>query len=173
MGKRLPAFYIYVGVAHYTGWHRNQDIGLQTVFAYTDNSWMKDYVSLGWLWTNFEKHTMPLKPSQIRLLLYDIHSSHDAFEFCKCYLENNIALYFLLLNATHVLQPLDVGVFTPLDWFYTQEVNDWTAIQPLHTSLLKEDFLPMCKRAQKKKLHLRTLGLHRWNVESISSTLSG
>ena len=49
---RLPAFYIYAGAAHYAGWHQNRDIDPQTVFAYTDNGWTKDYVGLEWLRTN-------------------------------------------------------------------------------------------------------------------------
>ena len=142
-GKQLPAFYIYTGAAHYAGWHQNRDTGPQTVFAYTDNGWTKDYVGLEWLRTHFGKHALPSKPGRIRLLLCDNHSSHDTFEFYEYCLENKIALFFLPSHATHVLQPLDVGAFAPLDRYCAQEVDDWTATQPLHASLLKGDFLPM------------------------------
>ena len=142
-GKQLPAFYIYAGAAHYAGWHQNRDTGPQTVFAYTDNGWTKDYVGLEWLRTHFGKHALPSKPGRIRLLLCDNHSSHDTFEFYEYCLENKIALFFLPSHATHVLQPLDVGAFAPLDRYCAQEVDDWTATQPLHASLLKGDFLPM------------------------------
>jgi len=50
----------------------------------------------------------------------------------------------------HILQLLDIGVFGPLARYCTQEVDTWTTIQPLHTSLLKEDLIPLCEKASKK-----------------------
>ena len=88
-------------------------------------------------------------------------------------LQDNIAFFFFPSHETHVLQPLNVGVFAPLDRHCAQEVDDWTATQPLNASLLKGDFLPMCEKARKKGLRLRTSSLHGRNVESIPSTVSG
>jgi hypothetical protein len=31
-------------MAHYKGWRQNLNIDPETVFAYTDNGWTKDYV---------------------------------------------------------------------------------------------------------------------------------
>jgi hypothetical protein len=83
---------------------------------------------------------------------------------------NNIALFFFPSHATQILQPLNVGVFSPLDYYCSQEVDDWVASQPLHTSLLKGDFIPMCERARKKgvtALNIKAVwskcGIHTFN----------
>ena len=149
-GKRLPAFYIYAGAAHYAGWHQEDSIDAQTVFAYTDNGWTKDYVGLEFLKNHFDKYAIPSKSGAVRLLLCDNHSSHDTYEFKKYCIEHNIALFYFPSHATHLLQPLDVGVFGPLDRYCSQEVDIWTASQPLATPLRKADFLPMCEQARKK-----------------------
>jgi len=72
-------------------------------------------------------------------------------------LEKNIILFLFPSNATHILQPLDVGVFGPLARYCAQEVDTWTAIQPLHTSLLNGDFIPLCEKARKKAFTSSTI----------------
>jgi len=142
VGIRLPAFYIYAGTAHYKGWDSCEAIDPETVFPYTNNGWTKDYVGLEWLQNHFSKFAIPLRPVKTRLLLCDNHSSHDNYEIYEHCLANDIALFFFPSHVTHILQPLDVGVFSPLDQYCSQEVDDRTASQPLHTSLLKGDFHP-------------------------------
>jgi len=75
---------------------------------------------------------------------------HDNYEFYENCLANDIALFFIPSHATHILQPLDVGVFSLLDRYCSQEVDDWTVSRPLYTSPLKGDFLPMYERARKE-----------------------
>ena len=114
VGKVLPAFYIYAGKAHYAGWHNKSEIDSRTVFSFTDNGWTRDYIGLRWLKTHFDIFAPPSKPGQKRLLLCDNHSSHVTYEFIEFCLEKNIVLFFFPSHATHILQPLDVGVFGPL-----------------------------------------------------------
>ena len=46
-GNRLPAFYIYARTAHHAGWHEEANgLAPDTVFAYTDNGWTKNYIGL-------------------------------------------------------------------------------------------------------------------------------
>ena len=105
----------------------------------------------------FRKIRFPSAPGRTRLLLCDNHSSHDTFGFYEYCLANSIALFFLPSHATHVLQPLDVGVFAPLDKYCSQEVDGWTASQPLHTPLTKAEFFPMCEQARRKALTLQNI----------------
>jgi hypothetical protein len=39
-GKRLPAYYIYAGTAHFDGWHQGE-IDPDTAFYFTHNGWTK------------------------------------------------------------------------------------------------------------------------------------
>ena len=156
--NRLPAFYIYAGKAHYTDRHKEGNgLDPDTVYAYTDNGWTKNFIGLEWLQNHFGKFASPSAPGRTRPLLCDNHSSHDTFEFYEYCLANSIALFFLPSHATPVLQRLDVGVFAPLDRYSSQEVDGWTASQPIHTPLTKADFFPMCERARRKALTLQNI----------------
>ena len=48
------------------------------------------------------------------LLIYDGHQSHKTIELREAALEYGIELYCLPPHTSHRLQPLDVGVFGPL-----------------------------------------------------------
>jgi len=119
------------------------------ITVYTDNGWTEDYVGLEWLQNHFSKFAIS-RPEKTRHLLCDNHPPHDNYEFYENCLANDIALFFIPSHATHILQPLDVGVFSLLDRYCSQEVDDWTVSRPLYTSPLKGDFLPMYERARKK-----------------------
>ena len=51
---------------------------------------------------------------RIRLLICDGHDSHISVKFVAYCIENNICLFLLLPHSSHLLQPLDVGVFSSL-----------------------------------------------------------
>ena len=48
------------------------------------------------------------------LLFFDGHYSHISLELIRAARQNNVHLLCLPPNTTHILQPLDVGVFSPL-----------------------------------------------------------
>ena len=54
------------------------------------------------------------------LLIYDGHGSHIQLEMIDLAKENGVHLFCLPPHMTHILQPLDVGVFRPLSkaWFH-------------------------------------------------------
>ena len=48
------------------------------------------------------------------MLICDGHDSHISAKFVAHCIENNICLFLLLPHSSHILQPLDVGIFSPL-----------------------------------------------------------
>jgi len=62
----------------------------------------------------FDPATQPLDSTRIRLLICDGHDSHISARFVAYCIEKNICLFLLLPHSSHLLQPLDVGVFSPL-----------------------------------------------------------
>ena len=62
----------------------------------------------------FELLTRPEDPSTRRSLLMDGHDSHIAASVTAFCMENAIDLLILLPRTSHLLRPLDVGVFAPL-----------------------------------------------------------
>ncbi|KAJ8911934.1 hypothetical protein NQ315_016275 [Exocentrus adspersus] len=59
------------------------------------------------------------------LLLVDGHKSHLTLELSKFCHDNEIFLYALPPNTTHILQPADVSVFKPLKTSWKQTVRKW------------------------------------------------
>lgn len=57
--------------------------------------------------------------------LTDGHKSHISYEVAKFCKDNNIILYSLLPNATHILQPTDVSVLRPIKRRWKKIVADW------------------------------------------------
>lgn len=77
------------------------------------------------------------------LLFVDGHSTHHAG--CRISAENEIILYCLPANATHVLQPADVGLFAPMKKAWKEQVTHWH-IDNLGKNLLKKDFPTVFKK---------------------------
>lgn len=87
--------------------------------------WMTGQTFYGYLANTFlplikeENVTFPV------LFLIDGHRSHLSYASSKFCAENQIILYSLLPNATHILQPADVSIFRPLKVNWKSTVFDW------------------------------------------------
>jgi hypothetical protein len=58
-----------------------------------------------------------------RLLLLDGYGSHLTVRFIAFCLDKNIDLVCLLPHTSHLLQPLDIGVFSPLKRALSTEIE--------------------------------------------------
>ena len=67
-----------------------------------------------WLKHFHEVTKETVKSGAWRLLMVDGHASHITIEFMEFCLTVNIIVYCLPAHFTHLLQPLDVGLFSPL-----------------------------------------------------------
>ena len=59
-----------------------------------------------------------------RVLVVDGHNSHFSMEFLQFCSHNQIELFYLPLYRTHILQPLDIALFGPLQKCYGCQVED-------------------------------------------------
>jgi hypothetical protein len=66
------------------------------------------------------------KPNEPALLIFDGHSSHDSEEADKIAEENNIHFVCLPPHTTHKLQPLDVGLFGPMQAAWRKQCKEYT-----------------------------------------------
>ena len=78
-----------------------------TVFANSDTGWINANLFLEW----FKFFIQQIPSARPILLIQDGHTSHTSIDLIELARENNIHLLCLLPHTTHVLQPLDVGVF--------------------------------------------------------------
>ena len=111
-GGILPSFILYKGKNVYQRWMQGGPA--TAVYGVSELEWMDSDNFL----SQFKKLYLPalshlLKEASV-LLFLDGHCSHISIELVKLARSNNIEILCLLPNTTHLLQPLDVGVFAPL-----------------------------------------------------------
>lgn len=134
---------IYKGKAHYRHWHDFlEEEDNETVFAYSDKGWTNQTLGIKYLKLLFEPSTTPTGSDKgaWRLLIVDGHNSHFSTDFISFCEDHQIELFYIPPHTTHILQPLDVGLFGPLQHYYSKEVEDMmrTGQEVVH----KGTFLP-------------------------------
>jgi len=108
-------------------------------FTATNNGWTTDGTAVEWLQKVFLPRTQPPTPEP-RLLILDGHGSHVTKEFMSLCLQNNVFLLYLPPHTSHVLQPLDLSVFSPLKHAYRQKIGS-QALFTCSTVVGKRQFL--------------------------------
>ena len=111
-GVRLPPFIVYKGKHLYTAWTKGGAAG--AMYAVSESGWMEKENYESW----FEKMFLPavkhLTESGPVVLFFDGHHSHISINLIELSRSRNVHLVLLPSNTTHVLQPLDVGVYGPI-----------------------------------------------------------
>ena len=80
-----------------------------------------------------------------RLLILDGHESHHSLEFQELCKEHNIYTLCMPPHSSHLLQPLNVGCFSPLKRAYSHEIE--ALIRNHINHITKLEFLPAFKAA--------------------------
>jgi hypothetical protein len=153
-GWSIPPFVILSGKLHQASWYRN--LPEDWVIAVSDNGWTTDELGLEWV-KHFNQHTESHTKGAYRLLILDGHSSHATPEFDQYCADNKIITLCMPLHTSHLLQPLDVGCFSPLKTAYGHEVGELARQGVFHID--KDEFLFIYP-------HVRTLVLSEQNIWS-------
>lgn len=84
----------------------------EAIFGHSSNGWMDSelFVPFPEHFSAFIDETSITTPAVPFVDGHSMHMTRAAAEFCA----NGIILYCLLPNATHILQPCDVGFFSPM-----------------------------------------------------------
>ncbi|SPO28368.1 uncharacterized protein UTRI_04765 [Ustilago trichophora] len=137
---------IYRGKNHIQGWYRDHLEAKDWTFATSPNGWTDNDLGLEWLKDCFNKHTQQKAQGNYRLLILDGHGSHVTLEFIQQAWDFRIICLCLPPHATHLLQPLDVSIFGPLQNAFTAEVDKFAGA---NLSIGKKDFLKMYVKARR------------------------
>ena len=97
-----------------------------TYFAKSENGWINSSLFLEWL--KFFVASIP--PTRPVLLIQDGHSSHISIEAIEYARTNDIHLLCLPSHTTHILQPLDVGVFKSFKSNFSKACTNFIAKNP-------------------------------------------
>ena len=98
-----------------------------TTYAGTGNGWVNAEIFDSW----FSKHFLAHAPSSRPLiLLLDGHLSHFEPGALRLAAENDVIIFCLLPNTTHLTQPLDKGCFGPLKVYWKEECQTYLSKNP-------------------------------------------
>lgn len=143
--------------------------------AITDTGYINDTLAYQWIQL-FHKWTINRTLSGKRLVLYDRFRSHLTRQFVRFCEKNNIILFFLLSHTSHILQPLDVGVFSVYKYWHSEAVEAATMTGCRKFS--KDEFLYSIGEIRRKtfrphtiKLRFKLTGLWPINPKLITDEL--
>lgn len=140
-GLALPPMIIYQGEAQYAGWHALVKAGDKTYFSRSSTGWTNSQIGLEYIRDVFEPNTRESANGMARLFIMDGHVSHCTWQFFAFCLSNNIIPLCLPAHSTHLLQPLDVGLFGPLQRNYAESLDNW--LQDGNAGIHKGTFYPL------------------------------
>ena len=144
-GRALAPFIIWKAKQHQASWYNEAEFSSWR-FAISERGWTDRDLALSWI-QMFDSQTQgDIIDNEWRMLLLDNHDSHLTWQFIFYALERKIILITLPPHSTHNLQPLDVGLFSPLQHYYGAEVDD--ACRTGVTGIQKDRFISLYERAR-------------------------
>jgi DDE superfamily endonuclease len=138
----------------------------------SSNGWTNNEIGLEWIKQCFEPETQ-CGNDEYRLLILDGYASYITTKAIKFCLASKIILLCLPPHTTHLLQPLDVGIFAPLATAYKAGVQERSKYIVSY-SVDKIEFLEILKEARDKAITplniqklWKAVGLEPYNPEVV------
>lgn len=138
----------------------------------SDSGWITSATFFEYIANVFYKRLVEKRIQFPILLLFDGHKSHINLQLHEFCVEKQIILFCLPPNATHIIQPCDVGIFKPLK-------DSWKKIVRSHISsttayITKLNFAQLFENAFKSSMKSDTIknaflacGLYPFNPDRI------
>ena len=141
-GSVLPPMVIYKEKALYEHWYQQlTDVEREAVFCHSRKGWTNQILGVKYLELLFDPITLRnCKEKDWRLLMVDGHNSHFSTEFIQYCESHQIELFCIPPHTTHILQPLDVGLFSPLQHHYSKGIENHMRCS--EETINKANFLP-------------------------------
>ena len=152
-GFVYPPFLITKGKVHMANFSRNLDKAEHSdiIIAKSPKGWTDDEFGMEWLQRIYEPYSRKLIfPGEKRLLILDGHSSHVNERFINFCEPQNIVLFCLTPYSIHLLQPLDFGLFGPLQHYYEIGVEKYFCDRGGDVGFAPQHFLPIYLEARRK-----------------------
>ena len=123
IGEKLPLYIVYKGknlmTAHTQGGPRD------TRYSMSDSGWMEGANFVEWFRNDFLPAVEDIRHTGPVVLFLDGHQSHTTHGLVEEARDKGIVLYTFPPHTTHLLQPLDVGVFGPLKYVWSQILKEF------------------------------------------------
>ena len=97
-----------------------------TLFSNSQSGWITKEIYLEW----FKWFVQSIPPARPMLLIQDGHASHISIELIELARDNGVHLLCLPAHTTHILQPLDVGVFKSFKSHFSKACSGYLSKHP-------------------------------------------
>ncbi|CAB3250496.1 unnamed protein product [Arctia plantaginis] len=177
-GDMMPPFFVFKGKKLWSDWLFQAPSGSR--MSVSQSGWIDQSIFEDWL----ENHFLPYvdKDDGKKILLCDNLSAHispKALRLCEAH---NVAFICLIPNSTHLLQPLDVGYFSPLKTAWRKVLDSYrnTSRGKKVLALPKSLFAQLIKitlenikvtSAENMKAGFRSCGLYPFSPQTVLSKL--
>eukprot|EP00171_Calliarthron_tuberculosum_P004068 IDg4068t1 len=106
---------------------------------------MDSDIFYGWAQEFVEETASLRREGKYILLVYDGYASHCTYRTLKLFKDNNVVVVSLPAHTSHALQPLDVGVFSPLKNAFRKVLNRRVVVA---TKSTRNDIFTLCELLQ-------------------------
>jgi len=149
------------------------------LMAVSETGYTNDLLSYKWL-KHFDSQTRPSEEGAWRILIMDGHGSHltNYKEFVDYCFQDDVRIspFLLPAHSTHLLQPLDIGVFQSFKHYHQLELED--SIQYGSIGYKRADFLASFQKMRDRNFRpkvirsaFRKAGLYPFNPLVVKSKL--
>jgi hypothetical protein len=121
-GTALSPLVIFKGENIQTAWIPSE-MDNNWSWACNTKGWTCNAIGEEWIRRCFEPATREKADGAVRLLVADGHGSHVTAPFIRFCIDNNILVLLLPPHSSHLTQPLDVGIFSPLKLRMAEELD--------------------------------------------------
>ena len=140
---------IFKGQSLQTSWFPSKSVP-DWLYTTSENGWTSKAIGTEWLRRIFIPEIAP-QLNQHRFLLLDGHGSHVDVEFLWLCKQNKVELLFLPRHATHILQPLDLSVFSVVKSRYRNQIRELARLED-SAPVKKERFIIYYHKAREEGL---------------------
>jgi DDE superfamily endonuclease len=122
---------IFKGKDVQTSWFYTE-VEQDWLYITLENGWTSNNIGLSWLKELFLIESAIDDPLQTRILVLNGHESHIPTNFIyECEI-HNVKLFYLSAHSSHVTQPLNLSIFSPVKHHYRKEIDTIAAYDHRH-----------------------------------------
>ena len=142
LGSQIPPYFVFPGQRMVADLMAGKTVGADATV--TPSGWSNSDVFRTYMKEHFLKFVQGRDTGTI-LVLYDGHRSHIGLDLIDWARDNNIVLFVLPPHCSHVLQPMDIGCFGPLQLIYNQECLAFSRLH--HRTVTRYDVCALACKA--------------------------
>ena len=153
-GTLLPPFLIFKGQYLQSTWF-STNVPDDWIAVTSPNGWTSDLLAMGWLKRVFEPSTRNKANGNYRIIILDGHHSHLTPEFMEYCTEHRIIVLCLPAHTSHMTQPMDIAVFSPVKYWFRREVEAYLRCGEIRVP--KAEFMEIYARSRPKAITAKNI----------------